>query len=87
MSDPQTTMPYCADIWHRNPNLDDMVDRIRWNVVGPYLAGGWHGTVPRSHDGMTMENARALAGLLNLAYEAGVKHAQSAMRGALGLHQ
>ncbi len=80
-----TAGPYRADIWHRSTNLDDIGDRDRFNVVGPNLVGGWHGTVPQSQDGMTEENARRLADLLNLAYKAGVMNARAIIRGALGL--
>lgn len=80
----EITGPYRADIWPRNVVMG-AGDKSRFNVVGPHIAGGWHGTVPQSHDGMTHENARYLAELMNVAYHAGVSEARRALRSAMGL--
>lgn len=76
-----TVGPYRADFMHKS--LEHVT--TRFNVVGPHIAGGWHGTVPQSHDGMKQNDAHHLAALLNLAYEAGQMDIQRAVRVILGL--
>jgi len=77
--------PYRAVFWPDDLGYTAPIEHRRFHVLGPDIAGGWHATVPQSHSGMTQEHAHRLASLMNLAFAAGKREAQTTMRAALGL--
>lgn len=56
-----------------------------WCVVGPGIAGGWDGTVPKSHEGMAKSAAWEMAALFERVYLAGVRSKQAELLKVLGL--